>query len=212
MADAADMAAGFDMAPPQGARCDNRASRIAPPDGGGPGARAPKRRYVLRKGEIEAILIAASEDERDHAAMSLLAFSPLRLSEICGLRVGDVVVSDDGWRMSVRVAARKGAGARSREVPLSDPAAIAVVRYLTSRDGADAGDPLFVGRDGRAMSPAALGGALSKYEEVAARRSPELFDGARVTPMALRRSAIMRMRAQGVDSMMIARYVGRRSL
>ncbi|MCB9727625.1 MAG: tyrosine recombinase [Deltaproteobacteria bacterium] len=65
---------------------------------------------------------------RDHAILQLLYASGLRVSELCGLDVGDVDTSR-GW---VRVL---GKGRKVREVPVHAQARAAVQRWLAARPG-----------------------------------------------------------------------------
>jgi integrase/recombinase XerC len=91
---------------------------------------------------------AAALAWRDTAIMELLYASGIRVSELCGLDVGDV---DDG-RRTVRVL---GKGSRERVVPIGLPAAAAVRRWQ------DAGRALLVTeRSGPALYLGARGGRL----------------------------------------------------
>ena len=112
--------------------------------------------------EQMAVVLAASEPApesaqepreaalawRDCAIMELLYASGIRVSELCGLDVGDI---DDG-RRTVRVL---GKGSRVRVVPIGMPAAAAVRRWQ------DAGRPrLATERSGAALYLGARGGRL----------------------------------------------------
>ncbi len=93
---------------------------------------------------------AAALAWRDTAIMELLYASGIRVSELCGLDVGDV---DDG-RRTVRVL---GKGGRERVVPIGLPAAAAVRRWqdagrallVTERSG----PALYLGARGRRLDP-----------------------------------------------------------
>lgn len=119
-------------------------------------ARLPR---VLRADELHQLLdepaAAAVEREpdvvvRDDAVLELLYGSGLRVSELCGLGIGDV----DLGRGIVTVW---GKGAKQRAVPMSAPAVVAVGRWLDGvRAGLaapEAGDRLFVNRRGRPLTP-----------------------------------------------------------
>jgi integrase/recombinase XerC len=112
--------------------------------------------------EQMAVVLAASEPApettqepraaalawRDCAIMELFYASGIRVSELCGLDVGDI---DDG-RRTVRVM---GKGRRERVVPIGIPAAAAVRRWQ------DAGRPLLATeRSGAALYLGARGGRL----------------------------------------------------
>jgi site-specific recombinase XerD len=109
--------------------------------------------HVLRADELHVLLdeplVAAVDgaDEvraRDDAVLELLYGSGLRVAELCGLRPADV----DPARRTVRV---HGKGGKERVVPMSEPAAEAVARWL--RTGRRDGDALFVNGRGKPLAP-----------------------------------------------------------
>ena len=115
--------------------------------------------HVLRADELAQLLddpparVAADDPairSRDDAVLELLYGSGLRVSELCGLRLGDL----DLGRRSVTVW---GKGSKQRRVPLSAPAVEAVRRWSgggrEGLAGPDAGDLLFVNRRGRPLTP-----------------------------------------------------------
>jgi site-specific recombinase XerD len=87
---------------------------------------------------------------RDQACLELLYGSGLRVSELCGLRVGDVDLT------APRVTAW-GKGSKQRAVPMSEPSVAAVRAYLA--DGrpllvsAQLGDLLFANLKGNPLTP-----------------------------------------------------------
>jgi site-specific recombinase XerD len=120
-------------------------------------ARLPR---VLRGDELDRMLSGAGprldgDDpevrRRDDAVLELLYGSGLRVSELCGLDVGDV----DLDRRSVRVW---GKGSRQRQVPISEPSAAALRAWLASgrealRTAESPPEALFVNRRGRRLGP-----------------------------------------------------------
>jgi site-specific recombinase XerD len=112
-------------------------------DPGGPAAGGPA-------GGGQAAELAAVLGWRDAAIMELLYASGIRVSELCGLDLGDI----DGERRSVRVL---GKGGRERVVPMGIPAARALRRWqqagrpslVTARSGA----ALFLGARGARLDP-----------------------------------------------------------
>jgi site-specific recombinase XerD len=127
-------------------------TRLSAPKGE---ARLP---HVLRADELHQLLdepgVAVVADgaglrARDDAVLELLYGSGLRVSELCGLGIGDV----EPERRSVVVW---GKGGKQRQVPLSAPSAAAVVAWTRVRSdhaGPDAGDSLFVNSRGRPLTP-----------------------------------------------------------
>jgi integrase/recombinase XerC len=87
---------------------------------------------------------------RDTAIMELLYATGIRVSELCGLGLGDL----DHGRRTIRVL---GKGGKERTVPVGLPAERAVARW--ARDGRpvlvtpDSADALFVGARGRRLDP-----------------------------------------------------------
>ncbi|MEO6122475.1 MAG: tyrosine recombinase XerC [Ilumatobacteraceae bacterium] len=126
------------------------AASLRAPSGQG---RLPK---VLSHGEIEQLLDAASPDDepdwrrrRDDAVLELLYGSGVRVSELCQLDVGSVDVV--GGAVSVW-----GKGSKERRVPLSKPAADAVVSWLQIRRDvvpASGGPAMFGNERGNRLSP-----------------------------------------------------------
>jgi len=114
---------------------------------------------VLRDDELDSLLdhvpATVSDDPpavrtRDDAVLELLYGSGLRVGELCGLAIDSI----DHRAGTVRVM---GKGAKERVVPISEPASVAVRRWLAEGRpelaGAEAADALFVNRRGRALTP-----------------------------------------------------------
>ncbi len=118
--------------------------------------------------QLAAILTAVSQPDpdarlpwpvRDRAIVITLAGTGVRASELCGLRIGDVVAGDEA---SIRV---HGKGGKTRVVPLSPQVLTAIEEYARDRQqrfptqepGPD--DPLFVSYQGGPLTR----GALKQY-------------------------------------------------
>jgi site-specific recombinase XerD len=115
---------------------------------------------VLRDDEITAVLddppAAVADDppsvrSRDDAVLELLYGSGLRVSEVCGLRPGDLDL--DRRRVTVW-----GKGSKQRVVPLSPPAVASLAQWLDHgrRDlvtAASPGDAVFLNRRGNRLGP-----------------------------------------------------------
>ena len=104
--------------------------------------RLPK---ALPQEELNHMLDSAPADDglavRDHALFELMYGSGLRLSEIHGLDLGDVLL-DEGW-VSVT-----GKGRKERQVPLSGKSVEALCAYLSERVAASGETALFTGKNG----------------------------------------------------------------
>lgn len=116
--------------------------------------------HVLRRDEVTTLLDdpparidgdAEPVRLRDDAVLELLYGSGLRVAELCGMDVGDI----DLRRRAVRVL---GKGSRTRQVPVSPPAAEAVRGWIErGRDAlvteATPAGALFLNRRGRRLTP-----------------------------------------------------------
>ena len=104
--------------------------------------RLPK---ALPQEELNHMLDSSPDDDglavRDHALFELMYGSGLRLSEIHGLDLGDVLL-DEGW-VSVT-----GKGRKERQVPLSGKSVEALCAYLSERVAASGETALFTGKNG----------------------------------------------------------------
>jgi len=162
----------------------------------------------LTEDEIDALLDAPDRTtwigRRDHALLLVAVQTGLRAAELTGLRRCDVYLSR-GPHVSCH-----GKGRKQRITPLT-AATVAVLRvWLTERGGHDT-DPLYPTRTGGALSHDALARLLDKHTAQAARSSPSL-DAKRVTPHVLRHTAAMRLLHAGVDTSVIALWLGHEQL
>ncbi len=170
----------------------------------------PQKRFAqatvsfLTPAELEALLaapdLATWEGRRDRALILLGAQTGLRVSEITGLNRGDVCL---GTGAHVRC---EGKGRKQRAVPLTGPTQ-AVLREWTRERGGQADDPLFPTRTGRRLSRDAVEQRVSTHTAVAAQQQPSLH-GKRVSPHVLRHSAAMSLLHAGVDTSVIALWLG----
>ena len=103
-----------------------------------------------------------------------------------------------------------GKGRKQRITPLT-PATVTVLRsWLAERGGLPA-DPLFITRRGTPLSRDALERRIAKYTAIAAKTCPALLEK-KVSPHVMRHSAAMRLLDAGVDTSVIALWMGRRTL
>jgi len=154
--------------------------------------------------ELEAILAAPDPGSRlgrrDRALLLLAAQTGLRLSELTGLTCGDVRL---GVGPHVRCV---GKGRKERTTPLTRPTVAVLRAWLVERGGAP-GEPLFPGRCGGRLSADAVQRLLAKHVATAARHCPSLR-GRRVTPHVLRHTSAMSLLRGGVDTTVIALWLG----
>jgi integrase/recombinase XerD len=165
----------------------------------------------LEQQEIDALLAAPDRStwtgRRDHALLLLAIQTGLRASELAGLDCGDLQLTT-GAHVNCQ-----GKGRKQRITPLT-AVTVAVLRvWLAERAGASE-DPLFPTTRGGRLSRDGLERRLAKYVDLAAGRCPSLHQK-KVTLHTLRHTAAMQLLQAGVDTTVIAlwlgHYVGRRS-
>jgi integrase/recombinase XerD len=170
----------------------------------------PPKRYdkalitYLTEEEITALLAApdltAWTGRRDQALLVLACQTGLRATELTSLVIGDV---HPGTGAHVSCL---GKGRKQRITPLT-PATVTVLRsWLDERGGLPA-DPLFITRRGTPLSRDALERRIARYTAIAARSCPSLLEK-KVSPHVLRHSAAMRLLSAGVDTSVIALWMG----
>jgi len=158
----------------------------------------------LTEQEVEALLAVAdratSIGRRDHALLLLAVQTGLRVSELIGLRRFDVHLGT-GAHVSCR-----GKGRKERITPLTR-VTVAVLRvWLVEREGGPA-DPLFPTSTGAPLSRDAVEHRLAKYTDAATTACPSLRTK-QVSPHVLRHTAAMRLLQAGVDTSVIALWLG----
>jgi integrase/recombinase XerC len=166
---------------------------------------------VLTRGQMTGIFegLTARSDGGDPAALrdlaivELLYASAMRVSELTGLRVGDI----DRTRLTARVL---GKGGKERVVPFGVPAAHALDRYLAEARPAlraDRADPgiLFLNSRGAAMN------TRSVYELVAGLLN-ELPGSGPSGPHAFRHTAATHLLDGGADLRAVQEILGHASL
>ena len=162
----------------------------------------------LTEPEIEALLASPERStwtgRRDHALLLLALETGLRAGELTGLSCGDVNLG-----VGAHVSCR-GKGRKQRVTPLARPTQAVLRAWLCERDG-EAPDPLFPSRQGRRLSRDALEHRLAKHLLSAAGRAPTLGEK-KVTLHVLRHTAAMRLLQAGVDTSVIALWLGHESV
>lgn len=154
--------------------------------------------------EIDALVAAPDtsrwEGRRDRALMLLAVQTGLRVSELTSLNCADITL---GAGANVRC---EGKGRKQRAVPLTGPVQGLLQAWLAERAGRP-GDPLFPTRTGRRLSRDAVALRVSTHTETATKGCPSLL-GKRVHPHVLRHSCAMSLLQAGVDTSVIALWLG----
>jgi integrase/recombinase XerD len=158
----------------------------------------------LTEEEVDALLAASDRatwtGRRDRAMLMLAAQTGLRASELTGLRCEDAHLGR-GAHVSCL-----GKGRKQRITPLT-PAMVAVLGVWLEERGEQAEAPLFPTRVGGALSRDGLQRRITKNAERAAPACPSLGEK-KVTPHVLRHTAAMRLLQAGVDTSVIALWLG----
>ena len=154
--------------------------------------------------ELDALLKAPDKatwtGRRDHALIMLAAQTGLRASELIGLSRADV---NPGHGAHVNCL---GKGRKQRITPLTTGTATILRAWLRERAGQPA-DPLFPTRTGTKLSRDALEHRLAKHAAAATQQCPSLHNK-RITAHVLRHTAAMRLLRAGVDTSIIALWLG----
>lgn len=140
------------------------------------------------------------EGRRDRTLILLAVQTGLRVSELTGLNCGDVTL---GTGACVRC---DGKGRKHRAVPLTTPTQAVLDVWLTERAGRR-DEPLFSTRTGRRLSADAVQRLVRKHATTAAQRCPSLRPE-HLHPHVLRHSCAMALLQAGVDTAVIALWLG----
>lgn len=161
----------------------------------------------LSPAEVDAVINAPDRSrwhgKRDHALLLLAAQTGLRVSELTGLTHADLHL---GTGAHVR---SHGKGRKERVTPLT-PQTVAVLRGWLREQPGQPSDPLFASRRGHRLSTDAVECLVAKYAATAAQDCKSLHSK-NVTPHTLRHSAAMKLLQSGVDTSVIALWMGHES-
>ena len=143
--------------------------------------------------------------QRDHALFLLMYNTGARVSEIIGLKVGDVVL--DAAAACVHL---HGKGRKQRSVPLWRSTVKTVRIWLRLNSLFEAASPLLPSRDGNAMTRSNVTKRLMLAVRTASEHHPRLTQQ-RVSPHTIRHTTAMHLLQAGVDISVIALWLGHES-
>jgi integrase/recombinase XerD len=158
----------------------------------------------LTEPELDALIDAPDRalwtGRRDHAIIVLLAQTGLRASELTGLACGDIQLGTGAH------VATTGKGRKQRITPLTKDTAALLRTWLDERGGSPA-EPLFPTSTGKPLTRKALARRITKHATHAAQQCPSIA-AKTITPHVLRHTAAMRLLHAGVDTTVIALWLG----
>jgi len=162
----------------------------------------------LNRAEVDALLAAPNQEtwsgRRDYAWLLLAVQSGLRLSELTGLTREDVHLGTGAY---VRVI---GKGRKERCTPLAKKTAEVLQTWLQTQPEGDS-NIVFPNRTGSRLSSDGVQYLLAKHTGKAREICPSLC-GKRVHPHVLRHTAAMNLLQAGVDTTVIAMWLGHESV
>lgn len=160
----------------------------------------------LTEAQTDSLLDAAEnsvkadpqEVARDVAVLELLYGGGLRVSELCGLKGGDLDLKTGLVRLL-------GKGSKERIVPVGDSAVHAVQAYLALRGTPERGAPLLLAARGGPLHPRAV--QLMLKQKLALAGLP-----ADLTPHKLRHACATHLLSNGADLRLVQEQLGHASL
>jgi integrase/recombinase XerD len=174
----------------------------------------PQRRHdraivsYLTSLETDALLAAPDRTtwygRRDHALLLTTVQTGLRVSEVTGLTIQDITTTTPGAAVHTT-----GKGRKERATPLTRQTAAALRAWLPEAGPAPSG-PAFPTHRGTRMSADAVQRLVAKHATTAALGCPSI-NSKRVTPHTLRHTAAMTLLHAGVDTSVIALWLGHQS-
>ena len=161
----------------------------------------------LSRDEVQALLAAPDAGtwcgRRDRVMFALLYNTGARVSEMIGIRVGDVTLAASS---SVRL---HGKGRKQRTVPLWKET-VDEIRHWLKYANLRPDQPLVPNRTGLPMTRTNVADRLTRAITVATKQCPQLA-GRTISPHSLRHSTAMHLLQGGVDITVIALWLGHES-
>jgi len=143
--------------------------------------------------------------QRDHVLLLLLYNTGARVSEIAGVKVGEVVLDEGAACVHLH-----GKGRKQRSVPLWRSTVRAIRAWLRRNPQFDSDSPLLPNRDGQSMSRWNVMQRLDRAVQFAAESCPSLATR-HISPHVIRHTTAMHLLQAGVDISVIALWLGHES-
>jgi integrase/recombinase XerD len=159
----------------------------------------------LSEHQIIALLAAPDRTtrtgRRDHALILTAITTGLRVTELTGLIWPDVHLGAGAHLVC------HGKGRKDRATPLSAENTATLITWKAEQNNLPEHGPVFQTRTGTRMSTDAVAQRLTLHARHAALTEPSMV-GKRITPHVLRHSTAMRMLHAGIDTSVIALWLG----
>jgi site-specific recombinase XerD len=143
--------------------------------------------------------------QRDHALFLLMYNTGARVSEIAGVKIGDVVLDPGAACVHLH-----GKGRKQRSVPLWRSTVKALRAWLPVNPQLESASPLLPNRSGREMTRANVTLRLALAVQRATESQPALAKR-KVSPHTIRHTTAMHLLQSGVDISVIALWLGHES-
>ncbi len=163
--------------------------------------------YLSRE-QILAIIDAPGETwigQRDHILILMLYNTGARVSEITGIKVGDMILDESAACVHLH-----GKGRKQRSVPLWRSTVKIVRTWLKQNPQLKKDSPLLPSRNGHAMTRANVTLRLEAAVRTATKVCPDLKNR-HVSPHVVRHTTAMHLLQAGVDISVIALWLGHES-
>jgi len=161
----------------------------------------------LDSAEVDALLAAPDRTtwigRRDHMLLVLAVQTGLRVSELTHVTFADIEL---GTGAHVRC---HGKGRKDRATPLTRQTVALLKQWIKEQHGAP-GDPVFPTSRGQLLSVDAVQWLVAKHANIASQTQPSLTKKS-VSPHVLRHTCAMNLLNAGVDSAVIALWLGHES-
>ncbi len=158
--------------------------------------------------EVDALLAAPDRSRwigrRDHALLTLAIQTGLRVTELTSLRCQEAHLGTGAHVQTI------GKGRKQRATPLTRQT-VSVLREWLKEHDEQPDQPLFPTSRGKALSRDAIALLVSNHAITASRSCPTLTTK-KVSPHVLRHTAAMNLLHAGVDSTVIALWLGHESI
>jgi site-specific recombinase XerD len=163
--------------------------------------------YLSRE-EMLAVIDAPDQSwvgQRDHVLFLLLYNTGARVSELIGVKVGEVVLDESAACVHLH-----GKGRKQRSVPLWRTTVKTIRAWLKLNRQFDAVSPLLPARNGNVMTRSTAAKRLELAAKIATKICPRLSKQ-RVSPHTIRHTTAMHLLQSGVDISVIALWLGHES-